>query len=282
MNNQYTKKQHHFPQMMLKRFLNEKNNIFMFDKETNKISTPRTTETVAYENHLYSILDENNKDDSLEKQFSEIESENNNVIDRVLEKDINSSSDDLNSLLQFIPILFLRTPEKVKMAENKGQSEEMQKTIEKNANQNEENETFINNMKSKKGFIFASTFFHLAEDFFNKLVNNFDPCFLISSSGDFIVNDIYITVEPIGAIEKNATNFWDLNINIFFPLSSHICLRFSPKIDNISSSNISFSKENIDKETVLKINNSTSQHYQRYLYCGDRKELERCVTFNKI
>ncbi len=44
--NQITKKQHHFPQMMLKRFIDNTNKLFMLDTETGNIKH-KTTETVA-------------------------------------------------------------------------------------------------------------------------------------------------------------------------------------------------------------------------------------------
>ncbi|MDO9593285.1 MAG: DUF4238 domain-containing protein, partial [Erysipelotrichaceae bacterium] len=106
---QVTKRQHHFPQMMLKRFTNENNQIFMYDRVADKFSEPRSTETVAYQNHLYSVHYQTHKDDALEKKFSRIETQAEDVVNRILSVETNTPQ-DAQSLLEFVTILISRTP----------------------------------------------------------------------------------------------------------------------------------------------------------------------------
>ena len=285
-NQQVTKKQHHFPQMMLKRFTNKDGQIFMYDSVSKKVSAPRSTETVGYQNHLYSVHYEGRKDDALEKKFAKIESDAEHVVNKILSKDIiDNAPSDIQSFLEFIAILISRTPKLVELAESKGSSERMQEILlekgKEKGFQDSKIQSYLSKVQSNKGFSFANTFNTCFEDIFLKIVNNFNPLLQISTSDskDFLVSDNYATFELIGnvAIDPSRTDWWKLNMHIHCPVSSSVCLTFIPKDDpaKVDTGDLVWSKKNIDNKIVSNINQLTSKQYERYLYCADENEIKR-------
>lgn len=280
---QVTKRQHHFPQMMLKRFTNENNQIFMYDSATNKLSEPRSTETVAFQNHLYSVHYETHKDDALEKKFSTIESEAEGVISRVLSIETNTPR-DAQSLLEFVTVLISRTPQNARIAETKGSSNDMRAILEekgrKKALPEEAIQKYADSMQSNRGFSFAATFNTLFEDLFFKLVENFDPLLCFTSAGHFIVSDNYATFEPLEHIDPSRTDWWKMLIRIHCPIASNACLTFIPKHDptKIGTHDLNWAKLNISETRVSEINALTAKQQERYLYSGYQDELKKYIV----
>lgn len=280
---QVTKRQHHFPQMMLKRFTNENDQIFMYDNVAKKISTPRSTETVAFQNHLYSVHYETHKDDALEKRFSSIESDAESVVNRVLSI-TNNTPQDAQALLEFVAILISRTPKFALLAETKGASNDMRLILEAKGRQKnlpeEAIQKYVDNMQSNKGFSFAETFHTLFEDLFFKLVENFNPLLCFSETGIFIVSDNYATLEPLEQVDPSHTDWWTLNLRIHCPIASNVCLTFLPKEDpnQRGTRDMSWAKQNISIERVSAINALTAAQSERYLYCGNQDELKKYIS----
>ncbi|MCB9985885.1 MAG: DUF4238 domain-containing protein [Micavibrio sp.] len=280
---QVTKRQHHFPQMMLKRFTNENHQIFMYDCVANKLSEPRSTETVAFQNHLYSVHYETHKDDALEKKFSKIESEAEDVVNRVLSIETNTPR-DAQSLLEFVTVLISRTPQNTRIAETKGSSNDMRAILEdkgrKKTLPEEAIKKYADSMQSNKGFSFASTFNTLFEDLFFKLVENFNPLLCFARAGHFIVSDNYATFEPVEQIDPYRTDWWTMQIRIHCPIASNACLTFIPKDDpaKIGTLDLNWAKLNISETRVSEINLLTAKQKDRYLYSGYQDELRKYIT----
>lgn len=280
---QITKKQHHFPQMMLKRFTNENDQIFMYDRGAKKLSAPRSTETVAYQNHLYSVHYQTHKDDALEKKFSRIESEAEGIVNRVLSIETNTPQ-DAQSLLEFVTVLISRTPKFALLAEAKGASNDMRSILEERGREKnlpeEAIQKYADSMQSNKGFSFAATFQTLFEDLFFKLVENFNPLLCFSNANHFIVSDNYATFELLEQIDSSRTDWWTMNIRIHCPIASNVCLTFLPKDDpaKIGTHDLNWAKLNISDTRVSEINALTARQYERYLYSGDQDVLKQYIT----
>lgn len=280
---QVTKRQHHFPQMMLKRFTNENNQIFMYDRVADKFSEPRSTETVAYQNHLYSVHYQTHKDDALEKKFSRIETQAEDVVNRILSVEINTPQ-DAQSLLEFVTILISRTPKHALIAETKGASNDMRSILKEKGSQKglpeEVIQKYADSMQSNRGFSFAVTFNTLFEDLFFKLVENFNPLLCFSNAGHFIISDNYATFEPLEQIDPSCSEWWTMNLRIHCPISSNACLTFIPK-DNpekVGTLDLDWAKLNISETRVSEINALTARQFERYLYCGDQDELKKLIA----
>ncbi len=279
---QVTKRQHHFPQMMLKRFTNESDQIFMYDRVANKLSEPRSTETVAVQNHLYSVHYENHKDDALEKKFSTIESEAEGVVNRVLSIETNTQR-DAQSLLEFVTVLILRTPRNARIAETKGSSNDMRAILEekgrKKALPEEAIQKYADSLQFNKGFSFAVTFNTLFEGLFFKLVKNFNPLLCFASAGHFIVSDNYATFELLEQIDPSCTDWWAMH-RIHCPIASNACLTFIPKDDpaKIGTHDLNWEKLNISETRVSEINALTAIQQERYLYSGYQDELKKYIV----
>ena len=284
MTNQITKKQHHFPQMMLRKFLDNENKLHMFDEVSGNIKY-QTTETVAYQNHLYTIHYEKGKDDSLEKKFSEIESRAVGVLERFLSGN-SSTLDDCKFVVEFVAILMMRTPQNVNIAEEVSNTEKMAQILRsegKNRGVSEkEIEDFITELISQKGFGYAVTFSDSIKSRVEDLINHFDlKIVTIEDEGHyFMVSDNYATYEPLPNLEiKEGNNDWyNLPIHIHCPLSSNKCLTFIPKENKEDlNENLNWSYGIIDKQKVDHINQLTFHQKNRYVYSQSREQIEALI-----
>lgn len=268
--------------MMLKRFTNESDQIFMYDRDANKLSEPRSTKTVACQNHLYSVHYQTHKDDALEKKLSKIESEAEGVVNRVLSIETNTPQ-DAQSLLEFVSILISRTPRFAILAETKGASNDMRSILEERGRQKNLPEVAIqkyaDSMQSNKGFSFAATFQTLFEGLFFKLVENFNPLLCFASAGHFIVSDNYAAFEPLEQIDPSRTDWWAMH-RIHCPIASNACLTFIPKDDpaKIGTHDLNWAKLNISETRVSEINALTAIQQERYLYSGYQDELKKYIV----
>ena len=112
--NNYTRKQHHIPVMILKRFIDSTGKIYMLDKE--KGIKHQKPENVGFVPHLYTVHYPDKKDDSLEKTFSVIENEISTILDNLLINQKSISQLELQKLLEFTIIMMLRSPMVVNIA----------------------------------------------------------------------------------------------------------------------------------------------------------------------
>lgn len=292
---QYTKRQHHFPQMMLKRFVNANGNLYMFDSVSNKIE-PRTTETAGYQNHLYTVFYDNKKDDALENKFSLIENHAEALVNEahaLFTFPVSTAYiqyyalNNLPRLIEFLCILVTRTPKKVKIAHEHGASEKVIQTLVRNAKirgyYDETAKAYINKVVSIKGFSFAEVIAELADDFRIKLLRGFDVNLCLSPEGSFIVSDNFATIERgLNFDLKHAESgqWWMADIKIHCPLSSQCCFTFTRRFDVKSSPK--FSLVHINRSYVEAVNRLTCETKERYLYCASLNELETLLPHAQV
>jgi hypothetical protein len=298
-NKQYTKRQHHFPQMMLKRFLNDTGKLYMYDNKSQEIK-PQTTETVGYQNHLYSIFYNHTKDDILEKKFSRIEDDAEYLVNQALslywlplssgyfpEYLQDYSLNKLPRLIEFICILITRTPKRVGIVDMHGGSSKVIKTLIKKAKiggyYDDTAKSYINKVQTVKGFSFVETVAQLVEDFQSKLLEGFDINLCFSSSGNFIVSDNYATIEHgpnFNFADAKSGQWWKADVTIFCPLSSRCCFAFTRRPSTANSPK--FNIVNISSADIEKVNRITCNSKERYLYCASLDELRKFLPDAKI
>ncbi len=280
-----TKKQHHIPQMMLKRFTDTNNQICMYDREKKEWLYPRNIKSVGCRKHLYSIEDGDRKDDCLENCFSLIESDAEPVIERILSINKNTF-DDVEKLVKFVVTLILRAPKFTEIVEKFGSSNYIARILEEQGRKERMPEDKIqrnlNNLKSKKGFSFAVTFDKLFEKIYSNLAENFDLYLCSSNTDNFIINDNYATFDTLdenvfNKIYQNLINWATLDIKVYCPIDSNHCLTFIPKKDKkrIGTDNVTFAECKISAENVSKINTLTVSQSERYAYCADPDEIKK-------
>lgn len=68
-----------------------------------------------------------------------------------------------------------------------------------------------------------------------------------------------------------------MDVSIHCPISSNVCLTFIPKqdLENKFTNNMTCYWRPINKFDVDKINELTAHQIDRFLYCGDKEELEK-------
>lgn len=282
--NQLTKRQHHFPRMMLKRFADESGKVFMLNGRNQEI-VHSNLNSVAVRKHLYSVHIGDEKDDSLEQKLSSIESDADQALNRVL-GDINYSDNrDFQAIIEFAVILMLRTPRVVEMSEDIGASDKMAETLRTKAKEKgfapETAEEYIKSVQNHKGLSFAETFMHSFKERFGQIVENFDAHLCISDSPDctFVVSDTYAAIEKIGDLNEKelGTDWWKMPVQIYFPLSANHCLTLTPKkeIEKIGSPTFDFSRTIVEENFIKKVNELAMQQKEAYLYAHSIKEIER-------
>ena len=279
-NQQITKKQHHFPQMMLKRFLDDTNKIFMLDAQTGKINH-QTTETVAYQNHLYTVHYAHGKDDGLEKKFSAIESRAEDVLGRFLGSS-NHDIEDCKFVLEFAVILMIRTPKIVGIAENISKTEHMKETLLKRGSEKqiskEEIESYISDLHENKGFSYAATFSHSIADRLKLITENFDAVVHTCSSDNvsFVVSDNYAVFEPLEnlQIEEGKNDWYNLPVHIHCPLAYNKCLCFTPKPNKNDKAAFNWSFAEVSEDHVNRVNQLAFRQKERYLYSASIDQIK--------
>jgi hypothetical protein len=108
--------QHYVPEMLLKRFVNNTGNFYVYRKQTPKLvyTTPRN---FFSEHHIYSITDAfGNRDTALEQKYSAIESKASTVLDYVIsaakaDNDIDLTTGMRRTIDEFIWCQMTRVPD---------------------------------------------------------------------------------------------------------------------------------------------------------------------------
>ncbi|MFQ2273318.1 DUF4238 domain-containing protein [Aeromonas hydrophila] len=107
MNNQVSKKHHFIPQFYIKGFSDDNNDVFIYDKEYNKIATsPKKPAQIFYEEHLHTIKKFGQTSSMIEDAYSELEGMLSKIVVRLKE----CSSEMLHELVElpeFVKILVL-------------------------------------------------------------------------------------------------------------------------------------------------------------------------------
>ncbi len=113
------KNNHYVPEMLLKRFMSEKSELFYYDKRNpNKPIEHRNPNSIFCENNLYVQVDkQKNRDTSLEKDiFSKLDNDSNLVIEKIVRASRNSelpklSAEEKSKLDEFLFQQWRRTPD---------------------------------------------------------------------------------------------------------------------------------------------------------------------------
>ncbi len=281
---QVTKRQHHIPKMILKRFADNTDKVFMLDGKTGDILHLKL-DSVAIRKHLYSVHLNDCKDDTLEQKFSLVESEAENILTHVLSNPDYNNPDDLKKLIEFVIILMIRTPRVVKIAETTGASDKMAKTLREKATEKgfseEKTENYITFIQNNRGASFAETFLHSFKERFSQITENFDAylCRAEKPRLTFVVSDTYAVLEAIGDINKNkfGTDWWKMAVQIYFPLSANHCIILTPKKDKskIGKKVFEFGKISVNSRFIRRVNTLSFLQKENFLYGPCKKELER-------
>ena len=105
------KRHHYIPQFYLKGFSTDKKHLYVLDKlseENNRIRY-QTTESIAFQNNLYTYQAKGKKKETLEGAFAQLEGIAAELI-RKIEKEEVLSDQDRSDLSLFISFLWIRTP----------------------------------------------------------------------------------------------------------------------------------------------------------------------------
>ena len=273
------KDQHILPEMFLKGFVNESKNIFMFDAVRNKISDPRNVNSVAKQKHLYTVIKGQNKDYTVEEKFSEIESHVAPLFKKINATGFaNITQVDILALIDFIVLLFIRTPRATNVAEEVMKTDEL---LLKMVNMYPKAKKIAAACNESRGLSYAIT---LDGSFLHRhkvLTANFDLCLLTSEDGSapFILNDTYCCLEGISSethYKDDNIDWSKMNIKKHFPVSNKHCVSFVPKNDKskIGTSEITYGRAVISKNDVQIINRLSFVQKERYAYCSQRTILE--------
>lgn len=270
-----TKVQHHLPQMLLKRFCDDTDRLYMLDKKNEKIPDPRSTESVGYVNHLYTIDNGVEKNICIETAFSKHESNASNLLDKLLSRKCNYTSKDATDLIQFISCLWIRCPKWVKMTENLSTNTDFQENLEaraiKERIEKSDFDMYIESINTAKGQAYANTLDYLVNDSYDKLTNNFTAYICFYDEGNLVLNDNYAIYEPCGNVTVSE-NWYDLPIKVHFPLSSKCTLTFvSNKLltNDINTDGFVFNICTVENsiDYISKLNALSYEYSERYVYC---------------
>lgn len=105
------KRHHYIPQFYLKGFSTDKEHLFVLDKiseENNRIRY-QNTESIAFENNLYSYRAKGNEKETLESAFGQLEGLASEIIRKIGNKE-ELSSQERSDFALFISFLWIRTP----------------------------------------------------------------------------------------------------------------------------------------------------------------------------
>lgn len=277
--NNKPKEQHILPQMFLKGFTNENKKIFMYDAVKNKISDPRNPESVAKQKNIYTVMDGDQKSYKIEEKFSKIEDHAARLFEKInLNGFVDIDHDDIQELIGFIVLLFIRTTRATKISEDVIKDESVLARMR--AIDSCDAEKYIEACNNKKGLSYAIT---LAEHYKYRhrvLSNNFDLFLLTAedNSPPFILNDMFSCLEMVSLeTHYNGDNIdWSkMKVKKHFPVSSKHCVSFVPKSDpnKIGEPIIDFGKAAISSCDVNIINRLTFYQKERYAYCSSKEVL---------
>ncbi len=278
------KNQHYYPQMFLQGFCNEKDNIYFLDSVKNKIES-RNRKSVAYQKHLYTVSGKQRAQDnySVEERFSEIESQASPLFTQIREHGFKRiSEEEINQLIEFIVLTFVRTPHTVKVSENVITKESVLSEIRSNYSAYPERiEKFLQRLTNKKGLTYAMTLAGSFELRHKRITHNFDG-FLLTSENDappLLLNDRYTCFEvldPSIPFIGRDVDWTRLNTKMHFPVSSRCCVTFVPKTEEErkGTSKVRFNKAVLTAQDAGVINILSYRQMEKYAFCRDHAVLE--------
>lgn len=281
------KKQHYYPRMFLQGFCNQEDNIYFLDAEKNKIE-PRNRESVARQKHLYTVADKQDIKNRyvVEKRFAEIEAHVTPLFERIRIKKFEEISEtQINQIIDFIVLLFIRTPHTVKTAENVISKQSVLSEIRSNYSIQPDYsiraERFIEKLSTQKGLTYAMTLSGSFELRHQRITENFDG-FLLTLAPEapsLMLNDRYTCWEMLSPdipYVGRDVDWATIEVKMHFPVSSRCCVSFVPKSDQArkGTSKMLFHTRTLSKNDAIIINKLSYGQMERYAFCEDQKVLE--------
>lgn len=276
------KDQHFFPEMFLRGFTNENNNIYMLDKRKKKISDPRNVSSVAKKKHLYTVFEDGKRNYEVEKRFGEIESNAAAVFKKIVSNDFEDlTNTEVSVLIEFVVLTTNRTPLATEIAEEVMSYEEVQQQMKKI--NPDEAQRYIDQCLVQKGLSYAVTLLPHFRHRHSIITQNFDA-YLLTSDNDappFVLHDRYMCLEMIShdVFYKGSGKEVDwskMNVKKHFLISSRHCVSFVPKTDAAARGTaiMKFFKVGISKQDVSLINGLALAYMHEYAYCSNKEMFE--------
>ena len=281
--NHTTRRQHHIPRMFLKNFTDCNGQMCMYNFNTKKIIGPSSLTNIAVQKDLYSLMIDGKPDDMVEKFFAKIEAEADLTIREFI---INEQDHEysLENIIRFIGLLISRTPDMVKDAHEKSRSdwiyESLIEGVKEGQYSQEEMENYIHNIADTPGLLFGQTIPHISNEMSLNLARNFDFIIYTSNKKAFILTDTCMVIENLDPKQDaNSQDWWEWNIRIHFPITSHTCITCIPKIDpeRKGSGDIKYVRKIIPHAYVEHINKLNIKNTLgcNYIYHSDKRVLRK-------
>ncbi|PZP85289.1 MAG: hypothetical protein DI582_06250 [Azospirillum brasilense] len=277
------KDQHILPEMFLSGFVNESRNIFMFDANKNKISDPRNVNSVAKHKHIYTVINGQNKDYTVEEKFSEIESHAAPLFKKIASAGfIDITAQDIAEIIDFIVLIFIRTPRATLIAERVMKKDEvLSKMIAIDPKAKKVADACSNSRGLSYAITLESSFLHRHK----VLTDNFDLILLTAEEGSppFILNDMFCCLEMTSLethyIDDNI-DWSKMSVKKHFPVSNKHCVSFIPKKDKsrIGTSEITYGRTFASQSDVQIINRLSFSQKERYAYCSQMGALQDAIA----
>lgn len=277
------KDQHVLPEMFLKGFVNKSNSIFMFDAVKNKISDPRNINSIAKQKHLYTVIKGHKKDYKVEENFSKIETHTTKLFEKIQATGfVNITQEDIPQLIDFIVLLFIRTPRAINVAEEVIKDDGVLSKM--SAINFDATKKIATDCNESKGLSYAITLEPHFVYRHNVLTHNFDLFMLTAEEGSppLILNDMFTCVEML-SLEKHYVedniDWSKMNVKKHFPVSNKHCVSFVPKSDRsqIGTPTINYGKAILSQNDVKIINRLSFHQKERYAYCSEKHILESAL-----
>lgn len=290
MANKKSKRHHHIPRMILKRFspLGREGGIYFYDSLKGGKIQDRNIVSVAREDDLYSVISEGIIDVSLEEHFSAIESNADLILDKIFFLGINQlSSDEISFLIMFVISLMYRSRRFVKLAGTFSGSDNIKEILHSTAKENnfsqETADKFYDDLVNIKGFAYQKTFEFVLQERHEKFIEHFDVLIATceGSYPKFILQDNYATIIPVGSF-SNLTDksLWEHPIQIICPISADASFIFIPKSKNLGKKMFNLSTKEVGHNFVMDVNRVSFNQKERYMYGSCLFEMTRLIDSN--
>lgn len=273
--NNNPKKQHFLPEMFLDGFTNENGQIFLLDKKK-KEPQLRNPKTVACQMHLYTIINGQDKSYAVEEKLSSIESDMAPLIKRISSFGFkNITGPEINKLIDFIALNFVRTPMATAIAEKVSASPKVLSEM-KEIDRIKATER-IDLWQRSKGLVYADTLPGLFKDQRDKILLNCNA-YLLTSEDEalpFVINDMYscLKITDLNIPYTGEDVDWSrINGARHYPVSNKHCVSFYPKTDPSKKGThiIQCTEATISKRDVSIINRLSTDQANRYAFSSSK------------
>lgn len=253
---------HYIQQFLIKGFLNDKNNVFVYDKELDKIQTKeRSTKSILFEENKNTIFFENGNSTSIIEDL--LYKKKDDIFGKLIIELQNSelpnenlfNTQKISDFASFITDLFWRIPHTDEIAK-----EIIDEALKKKGNEISEKDSFY---KQYRSMLYQLTLKN-PEKLKNKKVGFFTKIFEIK-------NNILILGDNPIIYEKEPESYDDLfDLDYCVAISSNRMVMQSLKeVDFFCDSK------------VMDYNNLVIEQSKKYICSGNRVLLQSCIDYNK-